>query len=335
VVGTALLAVVTIVTLAFPFAARVYAARAVEAPGAEPNQTPPGGSSDPNAEGDPDAALAFDDSLPRDMGIRSLPLLSDWAVEQWETGDLDAAVHAAGERVFGDSWNTLWLIPSPEGEWRDWLREANYSPGAVSQGLPELSGAVAALAFEQEADLLDLAGLLALKAASRPDESRDWSGDYSYIRSAAYALALVESAAHHFASCDAYLSAGHMFGLTAPVDRDYVTDFYDTAIDQCPDDQTPVIEKARLSLLISTSHDWSGKHLDSWRTLASAGDWPAVEADLAELVSATPGTAAAHALAGDGFTLLARRSPVGPFSARHFQEQELRPLEWCIGWPGA
>ncbi|MDR2347128.1 MAG: tetratricopeptide repeat protein [Bifidobacteriaceae bacterium] len=300
--------------------ARVYAANVVESdnaamtgPGGEAGGDNPGSDQADTGEATGGQSGEPTGDLPRDMGTRGLPLLSDWAVGQWETGDLEAAVNAAGERVFGDSWAALWAAPEPQSGWESQLF------GSAPE-LPDLDAAISTFSSDQESDLLDLVGILALRAAERPADVLV-SESEPYDRAATYALSLARSLEATFGSCDAALTAAHTFSLSQLSDPSEVANAYQSAVSRCGDDPTPGVEVYRLKLATGTWNSDDGEGWAGWRPLASEGDWASVETDLADLVAAFPGVAAAHALAGDGYALLARMTPAGPFTIQHFQDQ--------------
>ncbi|MDR0593569.1 MAG: tetratricopeptide repeat protein [Bifidobacteriaceae bacterium] len=304
VIGAALLSLATLLSLAFPVAARVYASNAVEAiPNANAGEpASPGADGDP-ADPDEPAAIEFDDSLPRDMGIRNLPILSDWAIEQWETGDLEAAIQAAGERAFGDTWNQIWSAPRPQYDWYSWDGESQ------RMVVPALEAAIGTLGTGAESDLLDLGGLLTLAAGAEFSDSSPASWDQGHL--ATYAVALSQAAAAHFGSCDANLAAAHATSLIRSWSWEHTASLYQDAITLCPGDATPLVERARAVIMtMDTLEHW-------WGT----PDTDLVTEHISELVSAVPDVAAAHALAGDAFAWLALRTDLGPFSVKHFQEQ--------------
>ncbi|MDR0415904.1 MAG: hypothetical protein LBH76_01035 [Propionibacteriaceae bacterium] len=227
------------------------------------------------------------------MGIRSLPLLSDWAVAQWESGTVEAAAQAAGKRVFGEAWAEVWSLPAPAaGGFSSWVGQVIQGDAVTSTATSAVADAVAQLDGEDEPRLLDLAGLLALYAAGQPStvESEATS---SYFRAVAYTLALTAEAARHFDSCDSRLSAAYVLSIVSAAHIGPVIDRYKAAVDNCPGDPTPRVELERAKL---TMYGDDGR---MWESQAEKGEWASVEADLTTLVAALPGVAAAHALAGD------------------------------------
>jgi tetratricopeptide (TPR) repeat protein len=162
-----------------------------------------------------------------------------------------------------------------------------------------------------ELAVIDLIGLLVFAAQADPHPSG---------QSAAYAIAVSQAAATRFGSCDAKLSSAYTLGLAEYAEPEQLSGLYESAIQACPDDPTPAVEKVRLQL---TALFRGGAWIDG----LDDGDWSAVEADLAALLAELPEIAAVHVVAGDTYAMLARRVATGPFTIRQLQDRSIAAYE--------
>jgi tetratricopeptide (TPR) repeat protein len=319
----AIVAALLLIGAVFPIVASAYAARSVNTTAAV------SGASD-TSEGDvapPEAQTRM-----ADLGIRSLPLLTEAALAAWESSPAEA-VQQAATAVLGSDWPSL--LEAASSVWDSALLNTYDECGGLVGGtnspscpinlkaLPDQLSRVLQGTGASESAILDLAGLLLVSGStitSDPSLARYWAGP------GVLAYALIEHAARQFGDCDALLAWAHVQSLTVNHERSGLRGItapeaiaaWDEAQAGCGSDLTASVEKAYFQLWQASSHvpsyvfpvdAWSGA-LDTARAIQEeAPDLPAghaVEADILRL--------AAAALSSTG---------TRPFTVRTYQEQAI------------
>ncbi len=189
-----------------------------------------------------------------DLGVRSLPLLSDSTRALW-LADPTTALIEANERVFGtenpfgpyeqlrDRWDGDWnevMEIMDEGDYVDWLA-----------GAPELITPMFETTPPAEGDVLDLAALLVFLNASGDayGAASEYGTDLQFH--AFVAVALLQSAARTFDTCDSHLAYAHALTLDWPSWPDAEAQM-DEAVAACGDDPTAAIARNYLDLARAT-----------------------------------------------------------------------------------
>jgi len=308
-----LILLATASTAVFPFVARAYAQNAVSMTSPEPGDPEPGEETvEPVTKTD-------------DLGIRTFPLLTDEARHAWET-DPDAALDQAGQAVFGAQWSNILEITMNGTEWADSLFEMvkpgsdwGYSGGIISEGLSGLKQ-------EDESHIVDLVGLILLKAVDTHQDRHTGLGYSGYASPmATMAFALADIASQKFVTCDVLMTRAYSFGLDAfPPSKDYYYDegdkgdvylvdpWWSAATSVCGDDPTPRIEEVK-------SHFASGYFA---AVLHPHGMLDARLSAAKAVVEDFPDIAASHLLLADVCRALADVFPadnVGPFTVKEMQ----------------
>ncbi|MDR0784017.1 MAG: hypothetical protein LBE83_09725, partial [Propionibacteriaceae bacterium] len=223
VVGMAILVALGVV--AFPFVARGTALASLP---------PSGGNLVPSADPTPTPTVIGERA--DDLEVRTLPLLTTEARQAWQLDDL-TAVEQAGQALFGAEWSQF-------RQASDWHAVGwGMSGGVYDLGEPGrlAKRALAGLSPLDEPRVLDLIGLLIAQTGPLSD------GDM------AAALALGESAASHFKSCDSLLTRAHLWslvyrGVGMLVHEDLTTRWlgiepFEAAVAACGSDPTAAIEQ--------------------------------------------------------------------------------------------
>ncbi|MDR1119272.1 MAG: tetratricopeptide repeat protein [Bifidobacteriaceae bacterium] len=134
-------------------------------------------------------------------------------------------------------------------------------------------------------------------------------------------MAIAAEAASRWGSCDSALTRAYILELHYGTNMDEVVRRYDQAITRCPDDPTALVEQARARLAVISGFG------EGWRGQADAGNYREIEQAIADTTAHIPVTAAARAIAGDTYAMLARRTPTGPFTVEHFQQQAINEYQ--------
>jgi len=291
-----LVSIAIILTLsmgAFPFAAQKYTTASVN------NRLELStGTSTPSPE--PSSLSERTD----DLGIRTLPLLSTEAKEGW-ANDYTGTLQAAGLKIFGNTnqWQAfLDSSASYAKAWSTWSSDDPFpdgDPGPYHLGVPGdmANTAIETLRAEDEQSVLDLIGLLV--TSLQPG----WNGDNRATMAAI--LALSDTLAAHYKSCDSQLTRAYVWSLTwrgvvaaksvgGPPAHPPEAPFSD-ALAACPNDPTAPIEQFKYLTgnqgfgFMEVASSW-------WQNQIYAEDetWQDLVTSMENLVASWPDTAASR-----------------------------------------
>ncbi|MCL2785292.1 MAG: tetratricopeptide repeat protein [Propionibacteriaceae bacterium] len=296
------LAVLVIAMSILPFVAAYYARFSIWAltDTAQPDPSPPVASN-------------------KDLGIRSLPLISDDLRELWLV-DPDEARESAGRAVFGANWTTYIAVAQDlgdRGSFEAYPYDFGRLTGLASQAIAELDTDVGAV---------DLTSVLVLESA-RWGLDTGVVGIYADRAFAIAAFALAEATAKR-GTCDGAIQRAFILGLehryeVLAMAANQVIQAWDDAIELCPTDPTPVIEKVKY---LVGNYDLSLPHAyqqSAWQaSIMESGAWELVIADLDEQLGDWGDLCAAWVVKGDTYRMLAdtvqRGAGMGPFTVAEF-----------------
>ena len=299
----------------FPFIAQSYAVGSVEAQPlpspsttAQPTDPPTPTSAPPSTQ------------RPADLGIRTLPLLSDEAVAAWKK-DPAAALEEAGTRLLGNQWLSFMSASLAQAANYDFREGAtyNYSGNAGKIALEPIS----LLETSQEQITIDVIGLLILNAAKDDPNTKDPHG-YT-----AASLSLAQIGAAHFKSCDSLLTNAYTLSLGL---RDLTPSFltnqaeqpFADAISSCPHDPTPMIEQFKYrSGNYSPGDTFNSISQSLYQRDFASGKmgWDSLVSTMDTLAKTWPDVAATHVVIADTYIMMAdtsAKSRMGSFSMREF-----------------
>ena len=306
--------VVILISGSLPFAARSMALGAVST----------------GSDGGTNTQASYDPALPAELGVRTLPLLTDVAKTAWATDPYEA-FEDAGTKLFGaDAWVTftdsMWSSAVYlEQAWESASLDPSYDwqwPGQLAEQ---------AVSSSIESDVLDVVGLAEMMATE--DDS-----DIVYYSMIAASLTMMSTQRFH--SCDSALALAHIAAMIDHSDgasdeqyRNDPTIQWTGAITACPDDPTVAVEYSRWKLA-SSFHGGATLEGHYLNELKQQG-WQPIAADLDALVSQFPKVAAAQLVAGDGYRWLAANAAeatgTGPFTIAEFQSRAITAYQAALG----
>jgi len=261
-----------------------------------------------------------------DLGIRTLPLLSTEAQEGW-ANNYETSLQAAGEKVFGTQWNAF--LDSSASRANSWVSYTSGDPYPLGKPGDMAATALDRLSSTEEQSALDLIGLLITRLL--PEDEPGWNNDSNKTTMAAI-LALSETAATRFASCDSLLTRAYVWSLTfrglriderLTVEPWEALQPFEDAVVACPNDPTAPIEQFKYLTGNNSVVDY-GIHHSWWRTQIVSGTdtWQNLVASMDSLIDAWPDVAASHLAVADAYSMLAESvnqwDMLGPFSIREF-----------------
>jgi len=248
-----------------------------------------------------------------DLGVRTLPLISDeaWSVYQ---ADPETAIQTYGQKALGDSWADIWN--SAPADFNDLYEYAFHVGASIDYGSLEVTigEAMNIVSPGKETDVLDLIGVLVLFSASKTDPDFSLSGYWDFFRTPITALALARENATISDTCDAHMTYAYVGGLMYNVSSDDVAKLWETAQSACPGDVTAQVESAKASLLgngpgIKVNYT---DNVEEFVSIAQA------------VVTQFPNVPASYLVLGDFYRALDHQSNVGPFTHRYFQQQAIQ-----------
>jgi len=295
----------TVFAAVFPFAARMYAKSAVNVLAAIPVEE----TENPTKKTD-------------DLGIRTFPLLTDEARQAWGQ-DPDAALNQAGQAVFKDQWPDV-LDLAQNDQWAKNLNGRVQPGGYWGYASDLIQGTLTTLGQSDDERIVDLIGLLLLKAETLPHDGNTMN---YYSPMATLAFALADVASQKYSTCDMLMTRAYAFGLDGyppgrPDDFRYgqgysIEPWWQAAISACGNDPTPRIEEIKshfdegFHAAISAAHSVDDAHL------------PQVQ----KIVDEYPTIAASHLLLGDVYRVLADVFPanqIGPFTVQEMRSSAVK-----------
>jgi tetratricopeptide (TPR) repeat protein len=297
----ALIAVVLLVSLAFPVLARAYASNSIP----ELSNDAPSGTGSGAGTGTASDDWVPPADTPEGLGIRNLPLLSDEAVAAWQ-GSPEGAMNTFAERLFSGNWPEV--MEAALAYARSDKGASNATPGHGYGRLGELVNAVVVQADIEEELVLDAIGLSVLYASDLNVERR--YGTETSVALALLAFALSEATASTFGTCESIMTEAHVFSMSLFYADHYeeLQQLWAAAVNKCGDDPSALVWQYRARL---------------WAYLAGEEDrtWEQATADVALLLERFPEVPAAHVVAGDILSAVATASAsyYGPFTSRRWQ----------------
>lgn len=286
---TIAIALIVVISLAFPFGARIYAEQSI-----------------------PDASMFNTQQITavpkgtkkiNGMGTRPLPLLNDAATKSVKDKNAQA-VDDAGRTVFGDTWETLVSGANTHSSGM-FLHSTN----SVIQS--QIANMLQTMDSSKADDVVNLMGLLAsfgdvraVTTSSSNSEFSDWpgygSGNADYL---VIALALAYEAPRVFNTCDMQLQSAKMLDLFAPSNGSDIISAYDNAIALCKDDATPAVAKIQYMMSMSETY-CSEEHTVGYDALVNNRQWDDIDDQLSTVMKHNT-VPAAYAVAGDVYTAVA------------------------------
>ncbi|MCL1907026.1 MAG: hypothetical protein FWG08_03810 [Propionibacteriaceae bacterium] len=262
-----------------------------EDPTADVSENPADQQAVPTGNVDP---LTVGEKPYTDLGIRTLPLLSDEAKANYRENPYQA-YDTAMRKAFGD-WSTEEMFYDSVSSYAP---EENAIDG-LSMGLEDhISYHVGG----RESDALDFIGLALLNGTTlnypkaRPGPTN-------------FGLASARRIEEIYHSCDSSLTRAYAANLIDSLDMDPASlkMRWTNAINNCPDDPTPVIEYARSRL--SAADQWA---YTFWGNISARRDpWVEQASTIDDIISELPDLPATYVLAGDAYRNLVT-IPLQPF----------------------
>jgi len=281
-----------------------------------------------------------------DLGVRTLPLLSDAAKSAWATNS-DQALDAAGSALFGAKWaDYLTAVDKLVGGSKGWAGDQNpdgffANPSKYKLGTVGTMASEAVAAATDESQVLDVIGLAQLGAAR---SVQNWPGkatEYSHLGVAAAVLMVYDN--QRFASCDSSLSLAYSAALelgtsendnvsSSSAKSSGVSAMFAKAVGLCGDDPTPAVELVRWHLGGSDyQYDYDSTYS---RHLRDQHDWKGITAELDQLQADWPNVPAAQLAIADAYRWLSinvsDKTGTGPYTAQDFLNRSIAAYQAVV-----
>lgn len=286
--------------------------------------------------------VKYDPSLPADLGVRTLPLLSDAAKAAWAK-DPQQALTDAGTKLFGSAqaWqNYLQAIQSIVDSWTNDF-ENGMRPSLDTSFDWGQVGTLAsqAVASAREADVLDIVGLAEL-AASTDDQDSIWGPTYSPVfNHSLIAASLVVQDNSRFHSCDSTLSLANAYNLVSNSETGWGVDpqpSYEAAVTACGSDPTAAVAYERWKLSNADPNYMAANTFMTRGTFTQtlASGWQSIVDDLQAFRDSYDNNAAAQLVVGDTYRWLSLRvtaeTGTGPFTAAEFNSRAIAAYQTAM-----
>ena len=320
IVAAVAVALVLLVGLVFPFIAIAYAERSVAqsySARTEGSETPLVGDEQASGENSPESL----DSMPLadSLGVRTLPLLSDQAYEEWKQ-DPGASIEAASLRLLPDPARTFKEVARYDDSYAWWDPVNDFAQkGTLDLGPASRAARQAVATNPQEEDVLTLVAFLLLLHNFYIEVPASVSPDMQ-ASTELLAAALAQEAATHYQTCDSKLTFAYVMSLVPQDSPDPVDRLFDAASVVCGADVTPLVLKAYNNLVFASEGGGPLCGLDPDRITPQS--WDPVVRQFREIQSIAPDNAAGWVGEGDTYRVAADLLDswgTQPFTVRAFR----------------
>jgi len=247
IVAAVTVALVLLVGLVFPFIAIAHAERSI----AGPDHARTNSSESRLVVEEQTGEESLSESPASPLGVRTLPLLSDQAYEEWKQ-DPGASIEAASLRLLPDPVRTFKEVARYNDSYAWWDPVNDFAQkGTLELGPATLAARQAVASNPPEEDVLDLIAFLLLLHSQYIEVPDSVTPEMRASREL-LAAALAQEAALHYQTCDSKLTFAYVMSLVPQNSPDPVDRLFDAASITCGADVTPQALKAYNNLLFAS-----------------------------------------------------------------------------------